>query len=419
MGTTVGSAYCSWRWLTGTLLLLGIFATHILTNVPSPILPLINDDLRITLAQSGFFMSVICIIFSFSNFFLSGIGDRFNSKIIFLLGLLLMAGGQLLFIVTNGYLDLLVYRCITGVGMGICNPVYAMLVMENFPDNERPLINTIYAALPYAATFVALYTVVPMYYAFGESWRLTLGAFGAIIVIIAVVWFLCLPKIASPDLSKHKIKDTDEENPGMRRLLVDVAKNREVRLLTVADIADTWGYNFLNTFLPTYFYLEQGMSLEQAAALTSIFPLVGVIAGLLGGYFMTKVGLRKPFTWPSHLCVFAGTLMLVLGTGPVRIAGIILAGVGNAAWAPALFTMPMEFEGMTPAKAGAAFAFIFGIGYLLGAFLSPLVGGWMGDIMSLRSALIVNSFVALVAAICCFLMKETGPKKKMKQAAVN
>ena len=352
-----------------------------------------------------------------------------------LVGLILMAVGQMLFAFTKGYGDLLLYRSITGIGMGICVPVYAVLVMENFPENERPVVNTIYSALPYIATFMSLYTIVPLLYRCGGSWRVTLAVFGLMVAFLAVLWFVCLPKIISPDVSKGSCDlqgsgdsqgSADSASPGDSKdsgdsvdfgekstgaLLAEVAHDREVRLLCVADIADMWGYNFLTSFLPTYFQLEVGMSISDAANMTAIFPVAGVIAGLACGALMSRIGLRKPFTWPSHLLVFAGTLLMVLFSGPVRIVGIILAGVGNAAWAPALFTMPMEFEGMTSVKAGAAFSFIFGIGYIA-AFISPLVGGWMGDVMSLKAALIFNSFVALVAAAATFMMKETGPRRR-------
>ncbi|MCI8639679.1 MAG: MFS transporter [Coprococcus sp.] len=368
---------------------------------PSPVLTEITSDLNITLAQSGIFLSVICLIFSASTFVFNGLGRKIKPKYIFGAGLILMAAGQGMFFFTRGYADLLFFRSITGIGMGICAPVYAVLIMENFPKRERPMVNTVYSALPYIAEFLSLFAAAPLLAICGYSWRGMMAAFGGLVVVITGMYVLCLPKISSTV--------SEEEEKSEKGLFREVARNREVRLLLLADSCDMWGYNFLSGFLPTFFQNEIGMSMKEAAHLTAIFPVAGIAAGLLCGALMVKVGLRKPFTWPMHLMVFAGTMMLSLCDGPLRIVGIVLAGVGNAGWAPALYTMPMEFEGMTPLKTGAAFSFIFGIGYI-SAFVSPLVGGWLGDCFSLKTVLVVNSFVALLAALATASMKETGKR---------
>ncbi len=360
------------------------------------------SDLAIDMTRGGVLMSIIMLIYSAATYGMDLVSRRIRAHMLFLAGLIVMAAGEILHIWIRAFPDMMFCRALLGVGMGILAPVYATLVMENFSEGERPLINTIYAGLPYIASFAVLYTIVPLYKAFDGSFRATLGAFGIPVLAVIGLYLAVMKKIRSP-------KPKAEERATIR----EVAMRREVRLLLLSDACDMWGFTFISSFLPTFFRLDAGMSLEGAAALTSLFPIAGIIGCFLGGALMIRVGRRKPFTWPMHLMIAVGTWLIVFFDGPLRVVGVILAGFGNAAWAPALYTMPMEFEGVTPRMAGAIFCFVFGTGYIAG-FLSPILGGWIGDQIGLRAAFILNGFVAVVAALATLAMKETGPGRVRK-----
>jgi MFS family permease len=203
-----------------------------------------------------------------------------------------------------------------------------------------------------------------------------------------------------------------ERNP-----IKGVLKNREVILLSIAEAGDMWSFQFLTSYLPTYYITEVGLSIKSASNITAVFPIAGIIAGLLCGFWMSKTGRRKPFTWPLHLVTFTGTLLAISGTGFIRLLGVSMAGFGNAGWAPALFTMPMEFENMTPARVGAVYTVVLSSGFLV-AFISPWAGGWLGETIGLHDTIFLFSFSSIIAALCTFLMKETGPLAKNKSVTI-
>lgn len=387
-------------FLIGILLLSGVFCTDVLWNAPSPILNDIMADLSINLTQGGIIMSVIMLIYSASTFCFEIINRRVAARYLFLAGMIFMAAGECLFLFVAGFSNMIILRLMIGIGMGLVAPAYAVLVMENIPEKKRPLINALYAGMPYAALIFTAFSVAAVYQGTSGSWRMTLSVFGipACVIVFFIAVFI-------------KSFRRTEQDPGVQRggRILAAARMKEVRLLLTADMCDMWGYTFLAGFLPTFLQQEAGMSLGKASAMMALFSAAGMIGCAAGGVLMIWSGLRKPFTWPMHLMIFAGTLMMALCDGPMRIAGIVLAGFGNAAWAPALYTMPMEFEGVDAGKAGAVFSFIFGVGYIAG-FLSSLAGGWIGDHFTLRAAFVVNSFAALIAAAATFLMKETGKK---------
>ena len=259
--------------------------------------------------------------------------------------------------------------------------------------------------MPYLATGLSLSVTVPLLRLCHDSWRLTMCCFGLLMLLIGALWFALRRRVHGGAPGADAAADAGGS------LLRQVIRDRQVQLLAVADFCDMWGYNFLSAFLPTYFYTEAGMTLEQSSQLSAIFPVAGVAGALICGLWMSRLGLRKPFTWPMHLMIFAGTFLAVCGQGWLRVLGIVMCGFGNAGWSPALFTIPMEFPGMDARRTGVAYSFIFSMGYAA-AFVSPLLGGWIGDHFSLKAALLIFSGFAMLAAVSTFLMRETGRRNR-------
>ncbi len=402
--------YSPLRWVTGAVILLAVLGENLLWFAPSPILTVILKDLNINLVQGGLLVSVVCLAIGAMGLVSGPLSTKLDAKYIFFAGIVLMAAGQLAMVLVRGYIDILILRLTVGLGMGLCVPVYATLTMTNFPERERPWVNTIFSALPYIATTITFTATVPLLYSLGGSWRLSMFVYGACMAVIAILWAVLgnQTKLVRQPAQRNRDKRLE--------MLRSVVRDREVRLLCIADVCDMWSFNFLSSYLPTYYVTEVGLSLSQASNLTAIFPVAGIIAGVGCGLWMIKTGLRKPFTWPMHLMICIGTVLAVCTTGTWRVVGVAMAGFGNAGWAPALFTMPMEFEGMTPAKVAIAFSFIFSFGYFA-AFVSPLLGGYLGEVFSLKSTLLLYSLVSVLAAAVTFKMKETGPRYREKMKA--
>jgi len=392
------------RWIIGGALLLAIFGQHLMWNSVSPILSVIVDDLGVGLTEGGTLTSVICIMITLGSLCYDKISPYVSAKGLFLFGLGAIVAAQFLFLIPGDYTGAVGLRVLSGIGMGLLLPTYAALVMSNFSEDERPIVNTIYGAVPYAASILCLGITVPIFNACSGSWRQTMAALGVLMLAFTLIWLFVMPRVRDEE-------KTESEQASRKGVLGKVARNPQVLLLMAADFFDLWGYNYMASFAPTFFTTECGMSLEQSSQLFAVFPVAGLAAGLLCGFWMSKVGLRKPFTWPMHLLIFGGTLMVAFCDGWLRIAGLFLAGFGNAGWSPALYTIPMEFKGMTQLERSVAYSFIFALGHIA-AFASPVVGGWLGELITLKWTMVIFAFAALFAAIACFFLQETGHRRK-------
>lgn len=410
MGNTDFSKY---RWVIVTLLFSGLTGLNILWFIPSPLLTVIMDDLNMNLMQGGLGMSIVCLMVAMFAIAGGWLINKTGVKKTFLAGLWLMAAGAGCTWLIDTFQGLLLTRILIGIGFGLCMPVSGVTIMHWFPETERPYMNTINSALPYAATIIIFSFTIPLYHLLSGSWRMTIAVWGIFFGVIALCYgFLGKEKAGREDMKENKFP---AESFPEKHIYFSIWKNREVILLSIAEACDMWGFQFLASMLPTFFTAEAGLSMSMSSGLMAIFPISGVVAGFSCGIWMGKVGLRRPFTWPMHLAIFCGTIMAVTGSGWLRITGIVLAGFGNAGWAPALFTMPMEFEDMTPARVGAVYSTMLSTGFLA-AFISPWLGGWIAQKIGLLATFFLFSFASLVAAFCTFMMKETGPAARKGRA---
>lgn len=395
-----------YRWIIAVLLFLGLLGLNVLWFILSPLLTVIMADLNLSLSQGGLVSSVVCLLVAVFSILGGLLLDRIGVKKAFLYGLACMAAGAIATYMVNSYTGLFATRVLIGIGFGLCLPVAGVVIMMWFDEKERPYMNTINSALPYAATVITFSLTIPMYIWFHHSWRLVIFCWGIFLALIALIWALRgKERQAGMNLQQEEAYEPD--------LYQTVWKNREVRLLSLAEACDMWSFQFLTSMLPTFFTVETGLTAATAARLTALFPLTGLAAGLVCGVWMTRAGVRKPFTWPMHIAIFAGTLLIISTTGWWRVLGIVLAGFGNAGWAPALFTMPMEFKDMTSSRVGAVYALMLALGFLA-AFISPWLGGYLAQKISLHHTIFIFSFSSLLAAWLTFSMQETGPAARIK-----
>ncbi len=390
------------KTLTGVLLG-GLLLQNVLWFAPASLLPVIRQQLSLSLSQGGLLISIVCLLGAlvgpFSGYFIR----RFGIGHCFTLSLLLVCLGSVGTVLAGGFAAMLACRFLFGAGFGLALSLAASAFTAWFSPKQRPFLNALYAVLPYIASAANFLLSVKFFYAAGENWRLTLCLPGLLGLGLLALW-LALCRFRHTRLPA-------ESGPGKlpyKALMRDILKDRQAKLICLADICDMWGFQFLSSFLPTFLYEQGRRSLDEASSLTSLFPIIGIAAGLFFGFLMGKSGKRKIFTWPMHLCIFAGTLLIAFGGGPLQIVGILLAGLGNAGWAPALYTMPMEFTGMNPARVATLFSVMLSLGFLA-AFLSPIIGGWLAGYIGLRYTLLAFSFFALLAAIATLAMKETAP----------
>jgi MFS family permease len=250
-----------------------------------------------------------------------------------------------------------------------------------------------------------VFAITPrVYAALGASWHRTLTWYGVSAAGVALLWAILGRERAVAGAAAAGARQASD--------IPEVIRMRGVILMAIALFGGMWVFQLYTAFLPEFFRVERGMKLEEAASLTAVLPLTGIFAAGLGGLLTGIIGLRKPFLWPLavlSLIGCAGAILLPDVTG-IRLS-LVLVGIGASGGLAATGTLMMELPGMTPAKMGAAFAFIWAVGYA-GAFISPFLGGALAPALGLRDVMLFFLALQILPIVAMYMLPETGPGRK-------
>ncbi|HEY0394231.1 MAG TPA: DHA2 family efflux MFS transporter permease subunit [Candidatus Elarobacter sp.] len=117
-----------------------------------------------------------------------------------------------------------------------------------------------------------------------------------------------------------------------------------------------------------------GVSIDEAAWISSIYVLAGLFAMPLTGWFAANVGRKKAFL--ITIAVFtAGSLLCAMSTTlPMLVAMRFVQGAGGGLMMP--LAMAALVDAYPAEELGTAFKF-YGVSVMIGPALGPALGGWI------------------------------------------
>lgn len=396
------------QWLITILICSGMLTSYIALYNPAAMLTIIMKDLNINLAQAGLGISIIFPVIIASCLTGGYLEQKWGVKQLFIWSLVFISIGLFLNYVVVNFALFLAGRILFAVGFGLNIPFIGAAIMTWYTPEQREYMNTLTTLFPPAGIIIMYAGTMPMYAAMANSWRYVLAFWGFIAIITAVIWGLGVKKKAPEETAENCSQLAEKE----KHLYRNLSNIREIRILGFTFICDYFSYAFVASILPTFYHLEGGLTLEAANNLSTIFPLAGIAGAVVAGFILIHTGRRKPMLWIGQGFKFLGIILLVIGVkSPVGLAGIILLGIGDFLWLPSMYTIPMDLEAMTPTRVAAAMAFISSCGFVAGS-VSPVLGGWLSDLISIHNSLLIFAIPNLIASITCMTIRETGPSLK-------
>jgi CP family cyanate transporter-like MFS transporter len=395
-----------YRWVIETLLLLLLTAQSFAWLAPAPILQEIRNGLGISLSSAGLIISIIALCIGIFSLLGALVSERIGPLRALIIGIWLMAIGQVASGYAPNFVALLACRVLEGVGYGLVIAPPGTLVMQWFGEGEWPYINMINFSFGYVG-LTAVFRATPVLFAAVGSWRTTLLWFGIGSAGVALLWSI---------FGRERRTELTTPAPGAIEApaergsaLMEVAKMRNVLLVAGGLFGGMWVFQIYTAFLPEFFRTYRGMSLAEASLMTQVLPFTGLFAALLGGIGTGMSGLRKPFTWPIAFATLLGCAGALTFPDPTWIRlSLVLVGIGSAGSLAAITTLLMELPGMNPTRVGAALGFVWAIGYF-GAFISPFLGGALAAHIGLRTVMLGFLVFQFLPIVTMYFLPETGP----------
>ncbi|MGC1275138.1 MAG: MFS transporter [Planctomycetaceae bacterium] len=357
------------------------------------------DDLQMGWLFSAFFWSyALCQIAA--GWFV----DRFDVKWVYAGGFLIWSLATLSMGVSSGFALFFAMRLLLGVGESVAYPATSRIVVENFPEHRRGLINSLIDAASKIGPALSLLLGGLIVAEWG--WRALFLIAGAASLLWLVPWIALVPSQQSSPAGE--VFDEVEERPrvGFRQLLV----RREVWGTSLGFFCLGYAWYFLLSWLPAYLEEERGFSKESMAIFGSLpfwaMAATAVMGGWLSDRLISRGGtptvVRKSFLIAGFLlCAVFMYAAVIAPTDTSCIAMLIVACASLGLYTSNAWAVTQTLAG--PPAAGQWSGLQNAIGNM-GGVASPVVTGWIVEETGSFSLAFATASAMLIVGVFAYLL---------------
>ena len=368
-------------------------------SVP-PIMHIIREELLLSNAQTGLIFSIPLIMVAALAIPSGALADRIGIRRAAGIGIIVIIVGSLLRGTATSYMSLLAFSCLYGAGFGLIYPNLPKLVATWFPPRRIGLATGIYisgiiigSALPLAITLPVVFPITNTFQGVFFIWSIPA-------IVAAIVWWVV---VREPTHVKVQSKQLGEES----RPSYQIWTNRTLWLVAILLFLGNFAFYTWVGWAPELMMMK-GASPDLAALMASLILWAGLPIVFIVPWASDKIGLRKPFLWPSFIILALVTLSAIYV--PLSLGWPIMAVIGiiGGVQLTILLVLPAE---LVPAEGvGRASGMILSISYIAG-FVAPWIAGHIMDTTgNLNLALVILVALAAVATYLALRLPETGPR---------
>lgn len=328
---------------------------------------------------------------------------RFGGRNVSSAGLALAGLGMICTGLARGFVPLLFWRAVTGLGSGAANVTVMGMLPAWFTPHRRGLASGVAVAGSSLALILIGPLVPRMLLALGESaWQACWFLFGALSLLVAGVSWLVLRDRPSdlgllPLGTRSSADVPTASSTSAKPRIRDVYRSAPVWHLGLVYVAFGFSYIIYMTFFTKRLVADAGYTSEAAGGLYMTIGWFSLVCGLLWGGISDAIGRKWALmgVYLVHSVAFG-----LFAYWPTR-AGFTLSAVlfGLSAWSIPAIVSAACGDILEPALVPAGVGFVtlfFGIGQ---AF-SPTIAGLVADASgSLTGAYAMAAGVALLGAV--------------------
>ncbi len=344
------------------LLAAATFSTFTVTVMLGPLLVDLARDLDTSLAVAGQLVTVMAITRIFTVLASGPLSDAYGRRPMLLSGLALMAVGVLGAALAWSYGSLLVFRLVTGAGLGIVYANCLATVADIFPVEKRgKAIGRLVSAQGLGAGFGI--GVVALLLDLG-GWRLPFFVIGILLLILLALFWVWCPR------SQREADHT----PSFLTHYREVGSNRVAWYALAANALQEMAVYGVFTYLAANLIQTHGMSVRETILPLSLAGSGIVAAGFISGKVADHPHRLAFFTafplWGGLLAELVFTTnMSPWVTVALAFGAVALLRVSNAATP----TLLLELAGKSRATATAMSSFSSQFGALVGGSIGGLI----------------------------------------------
>lgn len=423
------------QWLVFFLGFLVFFCDGLDTGIIGFVAPSLLDAWGITKPQLAPVLSAALVGMSIGAIISGPLADKFGRKKVIVSTTLLFA----LFTILCGFAtstnDLMIYRFITGIGLGAAMPNISTIVSEYMPSKRKAFLTGI-AGCGFMLG-ISCGGVLSAFLLESLGWAKVIIIGGVIPVILAIVLMLKLPESTQYLVKKNQTaqaKSILEKIQGQAfasdvqfRLAATETNNTAESPVKQVLGKYLWGssmlwlccfmsllvFYLLTSWMPTILKTA-GFSTQQFSLIAAIFPFGGVIGATIMGYYMDKTNPTNVIKY-SYLLAFLLFLLTGFVSSNILLFGIsiFLIGALLAGAQSSLLPLSAMFYPSTCRAVGVSWMHGIGrVGAILGAFFGSLIFTFELSLSGIFYVLAIPTLISFIA----LSLKVMGEKSKNKAA---
>jgi predicted MFS family arabinose efflux permease len=261
------------------------FICALTTFACSPHIDEMIQTFNISITEASLFMSLVNLS-TFSFNFVGGILlGKTNARKLIGVALAVVMVSQLISGLTDSYIIEVTARCVLGMGIGVTIICVIQSISDWFPVNELSMAFSIQVTGWATGNVIGLAAPIPLSKALDTSWRGTFLVFGVFTLVIYIAFGMLFREAKTSQ--EHTSRGVD----GIK--LQELLKMKDFWILSFGLLGQISGMSIAMTWLPKSL-TEGGWVPASAALFTTIFPLIGIPANLVGGFSTNKLKRKKP-----------------------------------------------------------------------------------------------------------------------------
>ncbi|MDA8486048.1 MFS transporter [Pseudomonas resinovorans] len=360
-------------------------------------LPVIRQDLGLTISEAGMLASATLLGIGFSSVTTGWYSDNFGRRKALLASLVCFGALTMLVAVTRDWYLLLVLRFLSGLGLGGVWGIVSAYIAETWPPHQRArATGFVLSSFPIGASIAALAGKALL-----PDWELLFLATGVSTLLpIAYVWLFMPESREWQEQRKPDVLDSSPVAKVSTREIFSPELRRLTLLGTTAASCSVIGFWGASTWLPTFLVQERGLDIARMADFMAILNIGAFIGINAFGVIADRIGKRDA----TLLSLLGSAIMLAIYALTTRNELLFWLGPVYAFFYAFASLFASYFSALYPVRVrtiGAGFCFNFGRG--LAAF-APLLLSGIATSHSLSLGLLVCAGFFALGTLTMFFM---------------
>ena len=382
----------------------------------------IQKSLGMSFQQTGLVISMTLTGSVVGGVAIGWLGDKIGRKNALLASLALLAAGSILSAFAWDFTSLLLFRIITGIGVGGEWGAGMVLLNEVWRSHGRGFGSCLIQAMSATGTAIAVLvaTFALTNLSEDQAWRAAM-LFGGVPVFIMIFVRTKMPE-SRLWTAYDKLRRSEQLPPEKRAektALIEIFRGASLKYFIIGALmcgAYIISYQSISIFMPTLMIRDLHANPVVVREVTLVWCLFSASGLLMAGYFSDRIGRKRAIILSTSICILAFIVLYLFGKVdyPGSVFGwslfwcYALWGFGQGSigvfgpWYSELFPVELRATGASTT---------FTAGRLIGSampYLVPVIAGYVGSLFGAMMFGIIGAALSLVFAL--FLPETAGRK---------